>query len=145
VLGTGNPPETSITSPVFKQIFTFPGGIRQSFPITITGTATDPTGTNRGVAKVYIFVKNREHGEYYCGPAGCAGGALWSPTYRKLEATLASPGAASTTWSFTFPTYDHPHSYFVAAWAQDLNGEIDQTRATVQRFCVRDPGDLTCF
>jgi len=145
VLGTGNPPETSISSPVFKQIYYFPGGVRQSFPITISGTATDPTGSNRGVAKVYIFVKNREHGEYYCGSAGCAGGALWSPTYRKLEATLANPGAASTTWTFTFPTYDHPHSYFVAAWAQDLNGEIDQTRATVQRFCVRDPGDMTCF
>jgi outer membrane protein assembly factor BamB len=144
VSSTGNPPETTITSPTFKQIFYFPDGIRQSFPITITGTATDPTGTNRGVAKVYIFVKNREHSEYYCGPAGCTGGALWSPTFKRLEATLDSPGAPSTTWSFTFPTYDHPHSYFVAAWAQDLNGELDLTRATVQRFCVRDPGDIFC-
>jgi outer membrane protein assembly factor BamB len=145
VSSSGNPPETTITSPVYKQIFYFPDGVRQSFPITITGTASDPTGSNRGVAKVFIFVKNREHAEYYCGSAGCAGGALWSPTYRKLQATLDNPGAASTTWSLTFPTYDHPHSYFVAAWAQDLNGEIDQTRATVQRFCVRDPGDTTCF
>jgi outer membrane protein assembly factor BamB len=145
VLGAGNPPDTAVTSPVFKQVFTFPGGTRQSFPITISGTASDPTGSNRGIAKVFIFVKNREHGEYYCGPAGCAGGAQWSPNYRKLEATLADPGAASTTWTLTFPTYDHPHSYFVAAWAQDLDGEIDQTRATVQRFCVRDPGDMTCF
>jgi outer membrane protein assembly factor BamB len=149
VSSSGNPPETTIESPVFKQVIAFPGGERQPFPVTISGTATDPTGSNRGIAKVFIYVKNREHGEYYCGAGGCPaqGGEVsdWSPTYKKLEAVVDSPGAESTTWSYTFPTYDHPHSYFVAAWAQDSSGEIDQTRAQVQRFCVRDPGDLTCF
>jgi outer membrane protein assembly factor BamB len=149
VSSSGNPPETTISVPTFKQVFTFPGGSRQSFPVTIRGTATDTSGANRGIDTVYLYVKNREHGEYFCGAGGCPaqGGEVsdWSPTYRKLEAVLDDPGQASTTWSYTFPTYDHPHSYFVAAWAEDLNGEIDQTRAQVQRFCIRDPGDLTCF
>jgi outer membrane protein assembly factor BamB len=149
VSSTGNPPETTIGSPTFKQVIAFPGGVRQPFPVTITGTASDPTGSNRGVARVFQYVKNREHGEYYCGAGGCPAQAGevsdWSPTYQKVEAVLASPGAQSTSWSYTFPPYDHPHSYFVAAWSQDLDGEIDQTRAQVQRFCVRDPGDLTCF
>ncbi len=149
VSSLGNPPETTITAPVYKQVIAFPGGVRQSFPITITGTASDTTGANRGISTVYLYVKNREHAEYYCGAGGCPaqGGATsdWSPTYQKVEASLDDPGAASTTWSYTFPTYDHPHSYYVAAWAQDLDDEIDQTRAQVQRFCVRDPGDLTCF
>ncbi len=149
VSSSGNPPETTISSPVFKQVFTFPGGTRQSFPVTIRGTATDATGSNRGVDVVYLYVKNREHGEYFCGAGGCPaqGGEAsdWSPTFQRLEAVLDDPGAPTTGWRYTFPTYDHPHSYFVAAWAQDLNGEIDQTRAQVQRFCVRDPGDMTCF
>ena len=149
VSSSGNPPETAISSPVFKQVITFPGGVRQSFPVTITGTAVDATGSNRGIETVFLYVKNREHGEYWCGAGGCPaqGGEVsdWSPTFQRVEATLANPGAASTSWSYSFPTYDHPHSYFVAAWAEDLDGEIDQTRAQLQRFCVRDPGDMTCF
>ena len=149
VSSSGNPPETTISSPVFKQVIAFPGGVRQSFPITIEGTATDATGSDRGIEAVYLYVKNREHGEYFCGPGGCPAqgeeASDWSPTYKRLDAVVADPGAQTTTWSYTFPTFDHPHSYFVAAWAEDLNGEIDQTRAQVQRFCVRDPGDLTCF
>jgi hypothetical protein len=41
-------------------------------------------------------------------------------------------------------TYDHPHSYYVTAWAVDLDGEADQTHAQVSRFCVNDAGNTSC-
>jgi len=53
---------------------------------------------------------------------------------------LASPDATSTGWSLTFPVYDHPHDYRITAWAIDRDGQADQTRAKVARFCVLDPG-----
>lgn len=148
VTSLGNPPETTVDSPVFKQVFFFPGGVRQSFNITIRGTATDTGGAHPGVQKVIVQVKNREHGEYFCGAPGCAGGSgestAWGPTFVPVPATLDQPGATSTGWSLTIPTYDHPHSYFIAAWAVDKDGEIDQSRAMVARFCVRDSGDTFC-
>jgi eukaryotic-like serine/threonine-protein kinase len=148
VSSLSSPPDTTITVPKFKQVYYFPNGVRQAFAITITGTATDPGGANPGIGHVYLIIKNREHDEYFCGPGGCKtpGGEspLWSPTYKRVEATLDSPGAVSTTWSYTFTTYDHPHSYYIAAWAVDLDKEVDTTRAQVSRFCVHDPGDSTC-
>lgn len=143
----GNPPETAITSPVFKQVFHFPDGARQSFDINVEGTASDPGGANRGIARVNIAIRNIEHGEYYCGSAGCGTGGettLWTPTYTVLTAALASPGGNSTTWSFVFPTYDHPHKYRIVAWAVDEDGEADSTKAVVSRICVRDTGDNSC-
>ena len=56
----GNPPDTTITSPVFRQVFHFPqnsttGHFDCDSPqppclITITGTATDSAGAHPGVA-----------------------------------------------------------------------------------------------
>jgi outer membrane protein assembly factor BamB len=148
VSSSGSPPETTITSPVFKQVFHFPGGTRQSFPITVQGTATDAGGANRGIASVKVVIKNIEHGEFYCGSAGCSTGggesSSWRPVFTILNASLASPGANSTTWTITFPTYDHPHKYRITAWAVDRDGEEDATRAIVSRICVRDVGDNSC-
>jgi hypothetical protein len=147
ISGTGNPPDTAITSPVYKQIFYFPNGVRASFVIPFSGTATDlSTGAKPGIRKVNVSVRNIEHGDYYCGPAGCPNspGQYWQPTFISFLATLSNPGALSTNWSASFPTYDHPHSYRIMAWAVDLNYEVDQTRASVDRICVRDPGDTTC-
>ena len=147
--GAGSPPDTAITSPKFKQVFYFPGGVRQSFPITVSGTATDTGGAHPGVAKVYVMIKNREHGEYFCGFVGCAGGgsgeqSAFGPTFKPVLATVNNAGATSVTWTITFPTYDHPHSYYVAAWAVDADGQQDTTRAQLARFCVNDPGDPFC-
>jgi hypothetical protein len=41
------------------------------------------------------------------------------------------------------PTYDHAHKYRIAAWAMDLDGPVDTSRAQALRICVRDPDDLT--
>ena len=146
--GLGNPPETTITSPVFKQIFHFPGGVRQRFLITVTGTASDSGGDTPGIERVSVVIKNIEHGEHYCGSLGCANGSgetsEWSPVYTVLSAQLSDPGAETTTWTIQFPTYDHPHKYRIVAWAVDSDGEADQTKAVVSRICVRDAGDNAC-
>ena len=146
IAGLGAPPETTIDEPVNKEVVHFPGGERQRFAVALRGTATDPGGARLGIKKVNVVVKNREHGEYWCGPAGCGDGTSfdWSPTYKLLTATLVSPGAATTEWSLDVPVYDHPHSYFVMAWATDKDNEKDETRAMLGRFCVRDVGDPTC-
>jgi outer membrane protein assembly factor BamB len=145
-----NPPETAITSPKNDQIFTFPidssGNVRHvSFPISISGTAADLVGSPAGVQFVWIVIRNIEHDEYYCGPAGCGSASTtgWAPSWRKLKVQVASSGATSTQWSYSFPTYDHVHNYRVAAWAVDMNGGQDLTRAAV-RICVRDPGTNQC-
>jgi outer membrane protein assembly factor BamB len=140
VTGLNNPPDTTITSPVFKQVFNFPGGVRQEFDIQLAGQATDVAGARPGVTRVYVTVKNREHGEWYCGT--CA--VRWQPTAFRNVATLTSAGSTTTSWRLVMRAYDHPHSYYVTAWAVDRDGNEDATRAVLQRFCVRDPGDISC-
>jgi outer membrane protein assembly factor BamB len=147
VASLGNPPDTAITSPVRKQVFNFPPSGGVSFPITVTGTATDSGGANPGIARVNTVIKNIEHSEYYCGSGGCPGnpGVFWRPTYTVVPATLASPGATTTNWSLTFPTYDHKHKYSITAWAVDRDNEADPTKAKVSPICVRDAGVHSCI
>jgi len=157
VSANGNPPDTTITSPVFKQVFHFPlkPGDNTKFDcdspqppcaITITGTATDSGGAHPGIKQVNVTVRNIEHSEYYCGPdpSNLEGGGCWSPTTVVEKATLGSPGATSTSWTLTFQAYDHPHKYRIVAWAVDNDNEQDPVRASVDRICLRDPGDNTC-
>ena len=143
----GNPPGTTILSPVRKEVFPFPTSGRTSFPITVEGTATDLAGAHPGVAHVKVVVKNIEHDEYYCGGLGCAGGSsefsAFTPRHTTVLATLSDPGATSTSWTLTFPVYDHPHTYSITAYAVDRDGEADTTRARVSPICVRDDGG-TC-
>lgn len=149
IASAGNPPETTVTYPVTTQVFHFPDGQRQSFPITIRGTASDSGGATPGIAKVLVTVTNIEHSERYCGAPGCGGGteegmSEWGSQYAAVPATLSSPGATSTEWTLTFPTYDHPHKYRITAYAVDRDGERDATPFAVQRICIRDVGDNAC-
>jgi outer membrane protein assembly factor BamB len=150
VAANGNPPETTIVSPVFRQVFHPPvnsstGLFIVPYYIQVSGNAVDSGGANPGIAKVFVSVRNIEHGEYNCGPAtsgspeGC-----WQPTFTSQLATLANPGAASTNWTFQFPIYDHPHKYRIVAWAVDKDNEVDPTRFVIGRICIRNPGDNTC-
>jgi outer membrane protein assembly factor BamB len=151
VAPTGNPPETTIAAPVFKQIFFFQqnpdGSVRRvSFPVSISGTAADSAGARPGVKKVLVVVQNIEHSEYYCGRAGCPGqpGVFWRAAFTSFAALLTAPNATSTGWNTTFPVYDHPHRYRIWAWAVDLENKPDTSRASVARICVRDPADTVC-
>jgi outer membrane protein assembly factor BamB len=145
-----DPPETAITSPTNIEVFHFPvdsnGTVQHvKFPISIEGTASDSGGSPAGVSHVWLVIRNIEHDEYYCGSGGCGSASTtgWAPSWRKLKIQVASPGATSTQWGYSFPTYDHVHNYRITAWAVDMDGEQDLTRAAV-RICVRDPGTSQC-
>jgi outer membrane protein assembly factor BamB len=157
VSSLGNPPDTTITSPVFRQVFQFPlkPGDDTRFNcdspqppclITIMGTASDSGGANPGIASVHVTVKNIQHSEYYCGPDATNnfGGGCWQPTSFVNNATLANPGAVNTNWTLSFQAYDHPHSYRIVAWAVDKDGESDPVRFSIGRICLNDPGVNTC-
>ena len=143
-----DPPDTAFITPALRQIFYFPNGVRQRFPVQLWGWASDFAGAHPGIAAVYVVVKNIQHAEYWCGAPGCAGGDGQSddftPTYSIVKATLSDPGSTTTGWAISFPVYDHPHSYRLIAYAVDNDGQVDPFRATVDRICVRDVGDKTC-
>jgi hypothetical protein len=156
VAANGNPPDTTITDPVFREVFHPPfnsstGKFDCDPPgppceITITGTATDSGGAHPGIDHVNVTIRNIEHSEYYCGPdpSNVDGQGCWSPTTTIMHPTLANPGSTSTTWTMQFEIYDHPHKYRIVAWAVDRDNESDPTRFTIGRICVRNPGDNTC-
>lgn len=150
VAANGSPPDTTITSPVFRQIFhptvnSSTGLFNVPYYVQVSGTATDSGGANPGIATVFVSVRNIEHAEYNCGPATVsAPEGCWQPTSTSLPATLANPGATSTNWTFQFPIYDHPHKYRIVAWAVDRDNEVDPTRFVIGRICIRNPGDNTC-
>ena len=60
-------------------------------PVSITGTADDDVA----VAQVRLGIKRASTGEWW-------NGSTWQGSWATVEADLASPGAASTTWSYTF-------------------------------------------
>jgi outer membrane protein assembly factor BamB len=134
----GQPATATMTSPAANQTVVFPGGVPQSFDLTISGTATDSGGTKPGVAKVWATVENIDHGEWFCGAPGCNpfGSTPWTGDYTPFTATLANPGATTTAWSFVVPTYDHPHAYRATVWAEDRDGHVQQLRRAVT-FCVK--------
>ena len=146
VASSGAPPDTAITAPRRKQVFNLPAP-PATFAVTAQGTATDSGGATPGIARVTVVITNIEHGEYYCGPAGCPGtpGVPWRTQYTTLQATLAQPNAPSTSWSLAFQVMDHAHKYSISAWATDRNGEVDPTKVRVSPICVRDPGVRSCI
>jgi outer membrane protein assembly factor BamB len=140
------PPTTTIDDPVDDQVFHAPTA-GEAFTIVVRGTATDTQGGTPGIAQVWVVVKNLEHNEYYCGAVGCGSSgesSSWQPTYKKVAATVALPGATSTMWTFSFLTYDHPHRYRISAWAVDRDGNQDLVNPSI-RICVRAVGDEVCY
>ena len=145
--GTGAP-DTVITAPTQKQVFNLPNP-PASIPLTITGSATDTTGTHPGVASVKVVVENLEHIEYWCGAPACGNPAepsanQWTTVFTGVTVPITNPGSQSVTFSVTVPSYDHEHTYRVSAWAIDNDGNPDPFKATVNKICVRMAGDTTC-
>ncbi len=154
-----SPPDTSITAPTYRQIFHPP--VDPAFPcnstveckyqmpyyVNISGTATDTAGAHPGVKYVRVSVRNIQHGDYYCGDAGCPGepSVFWQPTFTSFLANLGSPGATSTSWSSHFLIYDHQHQYRIIAWAIDNDNVSDPVRANLAKICVNDPTYNQCF
>ena len=150
-----NPPDTVILAPTFRQIFHPPmTGICNPeciytlpYYIAISGTATDVQGIHPGVTSVKVTVRNIQHGDYFCGAAGCPGepDSFWQPAPISFLATLGTPGAASTTWNTQFLIYDHQHQYRITATAVDADKNVDPVPASVNKICVNDTGYEVCL
>lgn len=106
------PPDATLTTPTPNQVL--PGG-----PVDFTGTATDDVS----VAAVRLGVRDRGTGLWW-QPGGGWGAFAW------LDATLASPGAATTTWSYRWgPPADG--AYGVLVDAVDTSSRTDPARTWV--------------
>ena len=102
----------------------------QSFPegtVAISGDATD----NVGVTEVDVAIKDRDSGLWWTGSTWA--GFTW------LAADVASPGATSTPWDYTF-TGSVPGSYGMSVRAHDAAGNLDTTRPWVT-FTVSSGSD----
>ena len=73
--------------------------------VTLAGTATD----DRGVTHAYVQVRDNATGQWL-RPDG-----TWGTGARRIEATLAAPGATSTGWSLTTPLDDGGYGFDVIA------------------------------
>ena len=98
-------PTIEVTSPEGNP--TMPGPA-----VTIAGTATD----NRVVDAVFVQVRNNDTNEWL-RPDG-----TWGAGARRISATLASPGAASTGWSLPLSLPDG--NYGFDSVAQDAAGNL---------------------
>jgi DNA-binding beta-propeller fold protein YncE len=99
-------------------------------PVSITGSATD----NTGVGSVQVRITN-SGGQFWTGSG-------WSATDTAVNATLASPGTTSTTWSYNFiaPAAD---SYQVTATAVDTSLVADASPAGPVGFSTIGSPDTT--
>ena len=100
------PPDTTMS-------FTAPTD--ESFPITLTGTATD----DKGVASVKVTLQDRDTGRYLQPD-----GKTMSATPATLTAPLGTPGGTATTWTLpvTLPTGGN---WSFTAVATDSAGQQD--------------------
>ncbi len=95
------PPDSTATAPTPDQVFA-------SGPVAMGGNATD----NVGVASVRVAIKNRDTGLWWHAD-GTFG------TYQTQLTTLASPGATTTAWSYSWPAPPGPGNYAVVVEATD--------------------------
>lgn len=117
------PPDATVTSPT-------DGASLELGPITLSGTATD----NAAVAMVQVAIKDRTSGLWWHAD-GTWGGFEWQ------TATLASPGATSTTWSYGW-TPPATGAYAFSVRTVDASGNDDPVRPWT-RFDVVEPGGDT--
>ncbi|QYJ04851.1 PKD domain-containing protein [Nocardioides panacisoli] len=107
---------------------TITGG--QELVLELSGSATD----DQGVQQVRVELEERDT-RRYLRPDGTL-----SAAYATLEATLASPGATSTTWSLPvdLPTEG---DWRVTAYAVDTAGQQDPSTSGASARYVIYPGD----
>jgi outer membrane protein assembly factor BamB len=113
--GGGNeptPPSTTVTSPSDGSTLANPNG-----NLTIEGTASD----GAGVSGVTVAIQEN-------GPSGAwwdAATGTWSSGPVSSAATVASPGAPSSDWSYTFPAPTTGGAYSITAYTQSVGGQSD--------------------
>ncbi|MCI4372461.1 MAG: PQQ-binding-like beta-propeller repeat protein [Thermoplasmata archaeon] len=105
-------PTTAVSYPVQGAMLANPNG-----NLTIAGNATDPSG----VAAVHVAIQSG-------GPSGRwwdAATSSWSPGPVDDAATLTTPGAAATAWTFSFPVPAGGGTYQAIAYASSTPGQSD--------------------
>ena len=108
---TSGSPATAVTSPAPNSTVANPG------QLTISGTASAPAG----VSGVQVLVQ--EDGQN--GTWWSAANNTWEAGPFNNPATLATPGATSTTWSLTVPMPARGTIFEVWSSAVDANGIAD--------------------
>lgn len=109
--GNGPAPTTAITTPATGKTVANPLG-----SLTVAGTATGVQ-----LAGVEVAVQSGgPDGPWWNGKAG-----TWTPGLAFGGATVASPGATSSAWTFAFPVPPGGGSYRVLASAYQSNGIAD--------------------
>ena len=113
--GKGPAPSGSITSPGAGATLANPDGA----DITITGTASSPGGV--GTVDVELQM-NGSDGPWYQPASGNFGPGLMFG-----QATLADPGATTTTWQYPVPVPEYAATYAALAFVVGSNGIADAT------------------
>lgn len=118
-------PETTLTQPTDGA--TLPAGS----PVTVAGTATDDIG----VSGVKVRLQHSATGQSWTGTA-------WTTTETWLDASVATPGAASTGWSLAWNP-PAAGAYTVSARAVDFGSNTDPTPAGASFGVVLGGPDTT--
>jgi hypothetical protein len=120
------PVDTTVDSPIEGRVV--PSG--QTF--TISGTAVSPSGVN----KVQVEIQDRTTKKYLQPDL-----TTWGSD-KPIAATVADPGATTTTWSLALPSGLPGDPYQFLAKAFGVNGQSDPNKA-VRRMEAFNFGDLT--
>lgn len=107
-------PDTTLSYPALDQA-SVPS------PVAIAGGASD----NVGVASAEVAIKDRNSGLWWD-----AGTSSWGAAQKWGAATLASPGASTSNWTYSFDAAASggTGSYYVTARAKDAAGNVDSTK-----------------
>jgi eukaryotic-like serine/threonine-protein kinase len=122
VPGGGNDvvlPTTSISTPAAGASLPNPNGA-----LILHGNASSPVG----VAAVIVAVQSGNA----AGPWWDASTSSWVPGPDSAGATLATPGATSSAWTFSLPVPSAGGTYSAYAYAVSIDGSSDLKGAVVQ-------------
>jgi len=113
-------PTVSITTPS--------AGTTVASPVTMAGSASD----DLGVSQVLVSIQDQATGRYWNGTG-------FQLAVTNVAATLASPGSASTGWSYTFDLGASPPSsapYVLSVKSVDSSGQV--STPSTRNFRVQD-------
>jgi len=109
------PPDGTVDVPALHQVFT-------SHPVVMRGDATD----DRAVAEVTVAIRDRDTGQWF------RANGTWG-AFQPHPAVLGSPGATSTTWTFSWtPPASGSGRYGMQAVAVDAAGNVDPSKPWVR-------------
>jgi Bacterial Ig domain len=101
------------------------GQVLPNSPVTITGTATDNIGVTSARVAIYRSVAG---GQYW-------NGTTWQASNTTVVATLATPGATTTNWTYTF---NAPPGGVFAVAALTYDAANNYGLAPYQNFSIND-------